>query len=405
MLFTKKSLRNLATNCSFVKQKSFLKMFVYVFAGLLVFLSSCNSQKQLEKTARVKIIFDESKSEEVKLSEFADKKKCKLISLETRKEALIVEITKLWLTDSLIIIYDQINSQILLFDNSGSFIRNIGSKGKGPGEYIAITNANFYPESNEIEIFDLVQMKMICYDIAGKLVFDKRSSIYFTNFYRVDDGYWVYGPFENGSKDIYNLHFATKDLKEIEESYFPTEINFDSRKTQNFAINSRKELYFQYGYNNTIFKLENKTTVTPYYKIDAGNYNVPYQDVCLMRNRTEIEQTLFFGKKYFGGIDNFQVGDDIIYFQINQLSRTPVTTHGIFLRTKNNDYKIYDRFNSELAGIIVFSPQCLYDNKVVFTIYPAKLSDNDMLIMKNLTKKDLTLESNPILFIANEKKF
>ncbi len=56
------------------------------------------------------------------------------VPLETNEESLIRMIEKIWVNDSLVLIYCE-QAGILLFRHNGQFIRKIGKRGKGPGEY------------------------------------------------------------------------------------------------------------------------------------------------------------------------------------------------------------------------------------------------------------------------------
>src|SRR5690554_574638 len=60
----------------------------------------------------------------------------RFIPLETKNESLIVSISKLYIEDDFIIVFDRQNKNILLFNKNGSFIRKIGEKGNGPLQYL-----------------------------------------------------------------------------------------------------------------------------------------------------------------------------------------------------------------------------------------------------------------------------
>jgi hypothetical protein len=89
------------------------------------------------------------------------------IPLETTEKCLIGRIRSIHFSNDYLVIIDAEPNQILLFDKAGKFIRTIGSRGQGPGEYL-------YPfwsvmVSDELFIWDLMLNKTFCYDLrTGK---------------------------------------------------------------------------------------------------------------------------------------------------------------------------------------------------------------------------------------------
>jgi hypothetical protein len=76
------------------------------------------------------------------------------IPLETTDECLIGRIRSIYFSNNYLVIIDADPNQILLFDTTGKFVRTIGNKGQGPGEYI-------YPfwaalVSNELFVWDIM---------------------------------------------------------------------------------------------------------------------------------------------------------------------------------------------------------------------------------------------------------
>jgi len=63
------------------------------------------------------------------------------IFLEQRdKNSAIADISKLIYFDDKIIILDTQSNKVFLFDNSGNFISEIGRAGKGPGEFLRVSD-------------------------------------------------------------------------------------------------------------------------------------------------------------------------------------------------------------------------------------------------------------------------
>ncbi len=93
------------------------------------------------------------------------------IQLETTQASLISNIDKIQTKDGKMYILDIRSSSLLVFDLSGKFIRKIGNKGNGPGEYVMITD--FALRDSVILAMDAMQMKMMLYDSLGRLIAEK----------------------------------------------------------------------------------------------------------------------------------------------------------------------------------------------------------------------------------------
>ena len=102
--------------------------FVILIIALLLVYYSCGRNENND----IKILkLPESGEDMLKISSFADT--VVYIPLETTEISLIDNIKSLWMNDSVIII--QCRDKLLMFNINGKFIRQIGKKGLGPGEY------------------------------------------------------------------------------------------------------------------------------------------------------------------------------------------------------------------------------------------------------------------------------
>jgi hypothetical protein len=132
-------------------------------------------------TALKKIVIDPSKDKEkiTYLSEIA--KKVEYIKLETTSECYISKISKLIVSDSILLIkspYTDYN-RLLMFNVDGSFIREIGSYGRGPGECLSAFDFTVNKIEKLIYILDSMG-KFLVYDYSGKYIktvsFDSRPT-------------------------------------------------------------------------------------------------------------------------------------------------------------------------------------------------------------------------------------
>ncbi len=90
--------------------------------------------------------------------------KLEYIPLETDPDCLIETISNVSVTDSFIFV--SVRDRLLLFDLKGNYIRQIGSTGRGPGEYPNV--GNFIVNKTQKEIYVLSSRIVLVYDFEGQ---------------------------------------------------------------------------------------------------------------------------------------------------------------------------------------------------------------------------------------------
>ena len=86
------------------------------------------------------------------------------IPLETDTACLIETISNVSVSDSFIFVSD--SKRLLLFDRAGKYLRQIGSTGRGPGEYLNI--GDFIIDYKNREIYVLSFRAVLVYDFKGQ---------------------------------------------------------------------------------------------------------------------------------------------------------------------------------------------------------------------------------------------
>ena len=100
---------------------------------VVVLFSSC--RKSVSEIPA--ILIDISHDSEAYLSEIAEE--VDMVKLETTENSLIKEIRDVEILNDHYFIYHDVYSEVLMFDLNGQFIKKVGQIGRGPGEYIALT--------------------------------------------------------------------------------------------------------------------------------------------------------------------------------------------------------------------------------------------------------------------------
>jgi len=127
-----------------------------------VLFSSCLNKE--EKKLEIINVYPE-KSDSILLSMIAIKIEKKV--LETKDSSLITSINEIESTDEFIFINDA-GKRVLEFAVSGKFIRQIGSQGRGPSEFLSIYDIAL--DRKNKRLFLASYKKILCFSYTGELV-------------------------------------------------------------------------------------------------------------------------------------------------------------------------------------------------------------------------------------------
>lgn len=199
-----------------------------------------------------------------------------LIPLETTEENLIKNITKVVLYNDLYYVKD-IYEGVFVFNTTGHFVRRIGSKGSGPGEYGYISdfcinrctgNIELLSPTGNIMIFSIdgIYMGMITY-----------RSIEVSNFLLVDEDLILF--FHQSQSPVMTLYSRKK--QQVIRDYFEVPENFERRRP-NYLISPPfylvgRDTLVHFGYMNEVYTFRNKM-IDYRYSFDFGRHNFNFND-------------------------------------------------------------------------------------------------------------------------------
>ena len=133
-------------------------------AGIIVlFIASC-SHPQTDGLVREINVIDPPASEN--LSSLIES--YEIIQLDRIPDAYIAYPGRAIYTDSLILIKNESNQNIVIFDNHGKYINAIAKRGRGPKEYLYITDFTFNAGDKTVSIYDNVKVKK--YSLDGEYI-------------------------------------------------------------------------------------------------------------------------------------------------------------------------------------------------------------------------------------------
>lgn len=91
----------------------------------------------------------------------------KFVRLESNAENLITSINELFFTDDWIIVVDARAGNIFFFDHSGNYSHKIHRRGRGPGEYLTVSNVMIDEKKASVMVYDIQPRRLLSYTFTG----------------------------------------------------------------------------------------------------------------------------------------------------------------------------------------------------------------------------------------------
>jgi hypothetical protein len=271
--------------------------------------------------SKINIISNDIKNYQVKVSEDKDKvfqwndfvDKIELIPLETTDNSLIGDLSSGIITDEDIFIHDFIYKSLLNFDISGKFKRKIGSRGRGPGEYLEIRDFCIGDDGN---LYTLDYKKIHCYEKnTGVHIkswsFDAGVGFNPLNMIIYDeDNYFLWC--SNVQDTDKGEHYLMKKMikGKTKSEYFKYE--YQSSANQRFFPCRNDSYYIRpvIDCDNVVYKLT-KDSVSASFSIDFGDMAISPKQMVELNSS---DPNAFLGSKAFKYISNILEINDYIYF-------------------------------------------------------------------------------------------
>lgn len=183
-----------------------MKTNIFLMAiGLL--LASCNNSSTSVSPYLIDLEKGITNINSIPLSSIGNK--LEYIPLETDTACLIQTITNVFLTDSLIFVSDY--DRLLKFDIKGRFLKQIGTKGRGPGEYPTL--GNFLIDEGNKEIFVLSGKIVYAFDFEGNFKRDFKIDAPCRQFILNQNSELLFHPFNfpnSGTDTVYSWYITDR---------------------------------------------------------------------------------------------------------------------------------------------------------------------------------------------------
>ncbi|MGM0642015.1 MAG: 6-bladed beta-propeller [Thermotogota bacterium] len=355
----------------------------------LLFLVCCSKtgdeKKHTESNSQLTRVDFEDLSEFEKTISLSDiAKDVSYIKLETNENVLVNKINNIKLTKDFIFISDLDN--VYQFSKTGDYIRKIGRKGRGPGEYVHIASLEINESREEIYVHCSTRKKLFVYNFRGKFCHQfnlpEMNELAFVR----DSLFLAHVNVLVGNEEhIFYLTNPSSDTIPVVENHFNWERKSD-RVMGIFGYNSpyyrfQQNLYFKDTYNDTIYKFDtDSVSHTPVYYIDLGKYDMPDKK----RLSYTVDSDKF--KKYCDDYYQVNVRESNDYLWIQYYTYNFFTqsepAYGLYNKNREKGYTIVDSEGerspvvNDFTGGEDFWPLLIQENKMIDYIQPFDLKDS-----------------------------
>lgn len=290
-----------------------------IVLSFLFTASSCTDEDLERKDIPVMTMDVSSAKKEYDITPLIDTSDIRVIPLETTEDCLIADVSRIFMSDGRIYVYDKQSKGVYIFDMSGKYIDRVYSIGAGPGEYTDISDA--FVDGNNIFITDYYTNRILVYDLDGRFVRDFKTEGFFSNMIFVNGSRLFSVNVASKSQDgnTYQLFSSDKYGRDVEK-YIPYDKN-DIYTSVNglycYSTTSYDDALFLTHVDDIVYRIKNGK-VTPAYKLDFAGKHLPYE--LKSKNPLEMIRGGYTGQyvlftDYISGTDDllflgFRIGSD-----------------------------------------------------------------------------------------------
>ncbi len=338
------------------------------------------------------------------------------------QEYLIGKIGRILFFENVIYIHDEMTDRLVAFSRNGKYLFKIDKKGKGPMEYLKLTDFTIDEDRRFILIYDSYGHKLLKFSIdEHKFVEEQTIDFHPTAFAWNENALFFYNPYTinypTENKYHYSLIVMSDELKN-EKRYFKISKNLGS-----FMSNPNRKgffygkgLYFLNRFGNVVYSLT-KDSIYPHFEINFQN-NEDFDsalDDAISKGTRDTDRY----NQCASEIQNYCENEDLITFNYKRNSKLYSVifskqkkeivyhsfSHAVTSLSLNRDnipvfifpsYANENYFISELPFKLL---SLLLNNKKFIESMDEKITDKDLI---NKFKK-FDENSNPVLILSKFK--
>lgn len=385
-----------------------MKKLIFILSLGLLF--SCTG-KQKENAQSNLAVIPVSTENSIPLELSGLSKGVSYVKLATEDACLIGEINKLLYVDDYIVVCSDHNT-IFFFNKNGTFSHKIYHQGKGPGEYLSISDFEIDRKDHVITLLDASKQQLLQYDWDGTFIKKSDLSCWAVGFQQLNDSMYVlYSGNQLSEENKYKLTVYNLSSCNVSAHFYPISKEKSSYLhifTDNNFSRCGDEVLLCEIFNDTIYSVS-ASKYTPRYYIDFGKQKIPssfyeagYADIMDFQTKLH-EHDYYYG---MSSLANFQTGfitscfihksEYFIYY--NKVTEIAVAfnqlTDKAFLGSTLVDVtKCGVRFFSDGAYLLMLADNELYANELDShsvlkkQLGVVKIDDNPIILLYKLKEK------------------
>ncbi len=404
-----------------------MKIYIYILVLISVIYNCSDNKKRNNKNRTfenleiIGVNLDNMKK--ISLSEIYSS--VKWIKLESNNNNVIGEIVKLEVLKDKF--YIQSDNFIDIFTNNGKFINRISNSGRGPGEYISLSDFFVDEKDESILVYDSKSKKIIKYNSEGEFLNEIQTDLDGYSFTKLDDNYAVYigSAYYNEDSNcrlnilnskggIISKHIPIKD-NEAKFLHLGDLTNF--KKFNNSTS-------FLYSFNDTIYDLNDKG-ITPKFFVDFGKDKLP--EKYLEKTYNDIREFLESCKKTrfaYRIIGFFETSNAIVFsfmhrYDIIHVYYSKSTKNKFIVNELINDFNFpslsvpssFGNLPKTSHGNNLYTIQSAYEFTETIELIKTKLSESEYEVYEKKNPEiisiyeQIDIDSNPLIMIGEIKDF
>jgi hypothetical protein len=265
-----------------------MKKYTIIYLLSIAFISACTSEKKQE----AEVLIDIRDLVNIESIGYNDSKfftRCEAIKLEMSEESLIGTVSQLEMSDEYIYILDKKTMSLKVFDRLGNYVRSIGNRGEGTGEFLAVNAFYINPYSRTVNLFDPLKLCVHKYSMEGDFIEAvKYKDLYVAHIARatlLDNGtlFCFTNPTFHDEAGYFVLNEANYSMK---EQIYQYPVPIKKEMAFNILVHPytyyNKEVHFVSLFSNTIRSYTDEKTL-PLYYVDNGKR----EDIDYLKSVTE----------------------------------------------------------------------------------------------------------------------
>jgi len=249
-----------------MKKKNFSCLWIL----LCCFIASCSNKQHSAYPVIDLIDHKQLLTEEIHLSEISEY--IWIIPLETNDSVLVGNIGKIKLeTDKL---YIPASNGVFVFDQNGKFLNKLGSRGRGPKEYVSLYD--IHPEGDIVWLLDNSDKKALKYSCSGRFLdsFYFEPQLWTDYYYSGNDTFIGFLPdYGQPNTDIMLAFFDADRVVDsiLHKNPIKQSVNIFLRVYGEVSfINHGNKVKFKHLFNDTIYHIVNNKLL-PDIVLNLGN--------------------------------------------------------------------------------------------------------------------------------------